>query len=46
VSKARQFCRKAFADCDLENLDDEMSELTKDLAALRANMEQTRCLLK
>jgi len=45
ASKARQFCRQAFADCDLENMDDEMTELTKDLEAIRASMAQTRHLL-
>lgn len=45
VSKARQFCRQAFADCDLGTLDDEMAELTKDLEAIRATMASSRRLL-
>jgi hypothetical protein len=43
VSKARQFCQKAFG--DLENLDDEMADLTKDLEALQANFKQTLRLM-
>jgi len=38
VSKARLFCQKAFADCDLDNLEDEMADVTKDLEALRSSM--------
>lgn len=45
ASKARQFCRQAFADCALENMDDEMAELTKDLEAIRASMAKTRHLV-
>jgi len=43
VSKARQFCKDAFA--DLEDLDGEMAELTKDLEAIRASMSSARRLL-
>ena len=46
VSKARAFCRQAFAECDLDNLDDELADLTKDLQALRANMVTSKRVLK
>jgi len=42
VSKARMFCRQAFAECDLDNLDDEMADLTKDLESLRNSVAQSK----
>lgn len=42
VSKARSFCQKAFAECNLDNMDDELADLTKDLEALRANMANSK----
>jgi len=41
-SKARAFCREAFANCDLDNLEDEMADVTKDLEALRASMASSK----
>jgi len=38
----KSFCRQAFADCKLDNLDDEMADLTKDLEALRASVATSR----
>lgn len=46
VSKARSFCQKAFAECDLDNMDDELSDLTKDLEALRASMANSKRALR
>lgn len=37
ISRARQFCREAFADCGLDNLGDEVADLTNDLENLRAS---------
>lgn len=45
ISRARQFCQQACADCDLEKLDVEMAELTREMQALQANMASTRKLL-
>eukprot|EP00746_Dinoflagellata_sp_MGD_P160585 gnl/MRDRNA2_/MRDRNA2_87421_c0_seq1.p1 gnl/MRDRNA2_/MRDRNA2_87421_c0~~gnl/MRDRNA2_/MRDRNA2_87421_c0_seq1.p1 ORF type:complete len:316 (-),score=58.25 gnl/MRDRNA2_/MRDRNA2_87421_c0_seq1:410-1357(-) len=42
VSKARSFCQKAFADCGLDNMDDELADLTKDLETLRASMAKSK----
>jgi len=42
ASKARMFCRQAFAECDLDNLDDEMADLTKDLESLRNSVAQSK----
>lgn len=44
-SKARKFCRKAFAECDLDNLDAEMADVTKDLEALRASIALSKRVL-
>lgn len=44
-SKARLFCQQAFADCELDDLDKEISELTRDLEKLQSNMAWTRRLL-
>lgn len=38
----KSFCRQAFAECKLDNLDDEMADLTKDLEALRASVATSR----
>lgn len=45
VSKARSFCQKAFEECELDNLDEEMADLTKDLEALRASMATSKRVL-
>lgn len=42
VSKARSFCQKAFAECELDNMDDELANITKDLEALRASMATSK----
>jgi hypothetical protein len=46
VSKARSFCQKAFAECELDNMDDELTDLTKDLEALRASMATSKRALR
>jgi hypothetical protein len=45
VSNARSFCQKAFAECNLDNLDDELADLTKDLEALRSDMASSKRVL-
>eukprot|EP00746_Dinoflagellata_sp_MGD_P069923 gnl/MRDRNA2_/MRDRNA2_28605_c0_seq2.p2 gnl/MRDRNA2_/MRDRNA2_28605_c0~~gnl/MRDRNA2_/MRDRNA2_28605_c0_seq2.p2 ORF type:complete len:143 (+),score=28.96 gnl/MRDRNA2_/MRDRNA2_28605_c0_seq2:474-902(+) len=44
VSKARQFCQQAFADCGLEKMDEEMAALTEDLESLRCSISLSRRL--
>jgi len=41
-SKARSFCRRVFAECDLDKLEEEMDDVTKDLEALRASMASSK----
>lgn len=45
VGRARSFCRQAFAEANLDNLDDELADLTKDLEALRSSMAKSKRVL-
>lgn len=39
------FCRQAFAECDLDNLKEEMMDVSKDLEALQASMASSKRVL-